>query len=64
MIAELTFYRCYWPMVYQYLKDTQNHNYKSEAFGILATIDIEPRLAKQIMMRLPVGAVSDYKEVI
>ena len=51
-------------MVFQYLKDTQNHNYKSEAFGILATIDIEPRLAKQIAMCLPFGAVSDYKEVI
>ncbi len=59
MTAELTIYRCYWPKVYNYLKTFQINNFKTEAFGLLMTIDIEPKQAHRIADILPTGAVVD-----
>lgn len=59
MTAELTIYRCYWPTVYSYLKTFQIENFKTEAFGLLMTIDIEPKQARRIADTLPIGAVVD-----
>lgn len=59
MTAELTIYRCYWPKAYKYLKKFHLENFKTEAFGLLMTIDIEEKQAKQIANILPYGAVID-----
>ena len=59
MTAELTIYRCYWPTAYKYLKDFHLNNFKTEAFGLFMTIDIEEKQARQIASLLPVGAVID-----
>jgi len=59
MTAELTIYRCYWPKAYKYLKEFHLDNFKTEAFGLLMTIDIEEKQAKRIANILPYGAVID-----
>jgi len=63
VIAELTLYRCYWPTVFSYLKQFEITNFKSEAFGMLMTLDIAPELAKRIADMLPVGAVVDLVQL-
>ncbi len=63
MIAELTLYRCYWPTVYSYLKKFEINNFKSEAFGMLLTLDIAPEIAKRIADMLPTGAVVDMVQL-
>ena len=63
MIGELTFLRIYWPQVFSYLKSSSVTNFKTEAFGVLMTVDLSPSVARKIMMRLPWGAVSDYREI-
>ncbi len=63
MIAEITLYRCYWPKVFHYLKDFEISNFKTEAFGMLMTLDIAPDLARRIASMLPVGAVVDLVEL-
>ena len=59
MTAELTLYRCYWPQVFRYLREFQVSNFKSEAFGMLMTLDINPMQAQKIAAMLPLGAVVD-----
>lgn len=63
MMSEITLYRCYWPTVYGYLKRFEITNFKSEAFGMLMTLDIAPELARRISTMLPIGAVVDLVEV-
>lgn len=63
MMSEITLYRCYWPTVYGYLKRFEITNFKSEAFGMLMTLDIAPELARRISAMLPIGAVVDLVEV-
>lgn len=63
MIAELTLYRCYWPTVFSYLKQFEISNFKSEAFGMLMTLDIAPEFAKRIADMLPTGAVVDLVQL-
>ena len=63
MIAEITLYRCYWPQVFHYLKNFEISNFKSEAFGMLMTLDIAPELARRIAAMLPIGAVVDLVEL-
>lgn len=63
MMGEITLYRCYWPTVYGYLKRFEITNFKSEADGMLMTLDIAPELAKRISAMLPVGAVIGLIEV-
>ena len=63
MIGELTFFRCYWPQVFRYLKDLNNTNFKCEAFGLLMTLDLQPEVARKIMLLLPLGSVTDYVEL-
>ncbi len=59
MTAELTIYRCYWPKAYEYLKTFNITNFKTEAFGLLMTIDIDSKQAQRIVDLLPVGAALD-----
>lgn len=59
MTAELTLYRCYWPQVFRYLREFQITNFRAEAFGLLMTLDIEPKQAQKINTMLPYGAVVD-----
>ena len=63
MIAELTLYRCYWPTVFNYLKSFEISNFKTEAFGMLMTLDIAPETARKIAGMLPIGAVVDLVEL-
>lgn len=63
MISEITLYRCYWPQVFHYLKMFEVSNFKTEAFGMLMTIDIAPDLARRIASILPIGAVVDLVEL-
>ncbi len=63
MIAELTLYRCYWPTVYNYLKQFEINNFKSEAFGMLMTLDIAPEIARRVAGMLPTGAVVDLVQL-
>ena len=64
MIAELTIYRCYWPTVHSYLKEMQITNFKSEAFGLLQTITCSPEVGRQLEILLPLGAMTDYVELV
>ncbi len=63
MIAELTLYRCYWPQVFRYLRQFNISNFKSEAFGMLMTLDLAPEQAQRIASMLPTGAVVDLVEL-
>ncbi len=63
MTAELTIYRCYWPKAYEYLKTFKISNFKTEAFGLLMTIDIEPKQAQRIADLLPIGAAVDLVQL-
>jgi len=63
MTSELTIYRCYWPKAYEYHKTFKINNYKTEAFGLLMTIDIEPKQAMRIADLLPTGAIVDLVQL-
>lgn len=59
MIFEVTIYRCYWPQVFAYLKQ-HAYSFKSEAFGLLATISLSNESAYRFVgQTLPVGAIVD-----
>jgi hypothetical protein len=57
MNTQLTLYRCYWPQAFHYLKSLQISNFKTEAFGLLMTLDVSEGLARSITSLLPFGAV-------
>lgn len=61
-MIELTIYRTYHPFVHRYLRQF-DIPYKSEAFGLLMTLDIADVLAKRIAALLPTGAVVDMYEL-
>jgi hypothetical protein len=57
MNTQLTLYRCYWPQAFRHLKALEISNFKSEAFGLLMTLDVSEALARSITSLLPFGAV-------
>lgn len=61
-MMEITIYRTYHPFVHRYLRQF-DIPYKSEAFGLLMTLDIADVLAKRIAALLPTGAVVDMYDL-
>jgi hypothetical protein len=57
MTTQLTLYRCYWPQAYHHLKSLHVGSFRSEAFGLLMTLDVSESLARSITSLLPFGAV-------
>jgi hypothetical protein len=57
MNTQLTLYRCYWPQAFRHLKALEITNFRSEAFGLLMTLDVSDALANSITALLPFGAV-------
>jgi hypothetical protein len=57
MNTQLTLYRCYWPQAFNHLKTLKIGNFKTEAFGLLMTLDVSEGLARSITALLPFGAV-------
>lgn len=57
----ISFYKCYWPQVWQYIKHA---NYKyAESCGATTTLEIASIFADGINNLLPAGAVIDIQEV-
>jgi hypothetical protein len=57
MNTQLTLYRCYWPQAFRHLKSLQVSSFKTEAFGLLMTLDVSESLAKSLTSLLPFGSV-------
>jgi hypothetical protein len=57
MNTQLTLYRCYWPQAFRHLKALEISNFKTEAFGLLMTLDVSDALARSITALLPFGAI-------
>ncbi len=57
MTTQLTLYRCYWPQAFTHLKSLHVSSFKTEAFGLLMTLDVSEGLARSITSLLPFGAV-------
>ncbi|MGL4608295.1 MAG: hypothetical protein ACRCYY_01220 [Trueperaceae bacterium] len=57
MSTQLTLYRCYWPQAFYCLKDWQVSNFRTEAFGLLMTLDVPEVIARNLSRSLPFGAI-------
>jgi hypothetical protein len=57
MNTQLTLYRCYWPQAFSHLKSLHVSSFRSEAFGLLMTLDVSDALARSITALLPFGAI-------
>jgi hypothetical protein len=55
-MTQLTFYRCYWPTAFHYLKSLQA-SFRTESFGLLMTLDIPHEQAQKLLSMLPFGSV-------
>ena len=55
--AEVTLYRCYWPLAYAHLQSCNVQDFVSEACGLLMTLHVSGDAAARLARLLPAGAV-------
>jgi len=55
----ITFYRCYWPTVYEYLKPRNLARCVEDTFGYVLTINLDEDNSKRVCALLPAGAIVD-----
>ena len=53
----VTFYRCYWPAVYEFLKPMNLANCVQETFGHMLSLKLDEGKIKEIYRLLPAGAI-------
>ena len=60
--TSLTLYRCYWPRVHAFLKQTNATRCVSDAYGPFMTIYVGVQEARHICHDLPHGAVVEIEQ--
>lgn len=57
MNAEITLYRCYWPLAFHALKARGATGFSCQAYDLMMTVELDPEHARALAAELPAGAV-------